>query len=408
MLQHFELYGVNSLFNYSFYYIRLFFKKPFKYFEDYFRVRNISKPDKNLGKFSEYLSDKNVEVLTQRFDSREKKLTNYNKYSLKEFKQYDSRKNLRLLLFLPEHVNNSKNFVENYLTLNVRKSAEDAGHLVKQFWGNAVVNSLYADEQERLSNFEDTIIKFTPDLLVIDSNFSIKHKTFTIENFLKLKKKYQFKVLLISPDFDIHRLKYWGEKLADFVLSSRPSLMNQVEFIPKSKKIILPGVPYFEKIFSNINLKEYDLYYSGSNIRQRKIFIDAAIKSGLNVKENFGNLLSNKSPTYMEFLSNISKARMTFGNGYVKRNNILIAGRFIESLLSKTVTLYETGPDVNEFFIPFEHYVPVSNIHDFVKSAQYLKLNSTLLDKISFSAYNYYSENYSSRLFWNYITYKLS
>lgn len=77
------------------------------------------------------------------------------------------------------------------------------------------------------------------------------------------------------------------------------------------------------------------MYYSGSNIRQRKIFIDAAIKSGLNVKENFGNLLFDKSPTYKEFLSNISKARMTFGNGYVKRNNILIAGRFIESLLSK-------------------------------------------------------------------------
>ena len=164
---------------------------------------------------------------------------------------------------------------------------------------------------------------------------------------------------------------------------------------------------YNESSFFSGFKKVYDIYYSGSDTRQRKIFLNAAENTNLRVKALYGNRISEQSPNYELYKHELNKSRMTFSNGYITNKNSLIAGRFIESILSRSVCLYEECLDVNAFFQSYLHYVPVTNIHDFVKSAQYLRLNNEVLNTISSESYNYYMNNYSSKLFWNYLSSKI-
>jgi hypothetical protein len=398
---HMKNYGLKSFKIYSFYYIKKLCKKPIVFIKIYYRTKSINKPDKYLGRYSTYISSKDIQIFSRKFEIQNTE--NFkNKYSLKNYEKVISHRN-KLLIFSSLLLNDSEKFVDNDLTVNVMSSARNAGWTVKQYFGSPLKNSPYVLEKERISEFENILNEFKPDILCIDSNFQIHHKTFSYEALINFKKKYNFKVLMFVPDFEVKKLKYWGTEFADFIQYSRPSLRNKINFITDSKIICLPGITYDESSFISNFEKVYDIYYSGSDARQRKVFLNAASNTDLKVKAIYGNRISDKSPNYELYKVELSKSRMTFSNGYITKKNSLIAGRFIESILSQSVCLYEECLDVNTFFQPYLHYIPVKNIHEFVKSAQYLKLNTERLKTISTEAYEYYMENYSSKLFWNYI-----
>jgi hypothetical protein len=228
------------------------------------------------------------------------------------------------------------------------------------------------------------------------------------EKLLELKKLYKLKTLMFVPDFELKKLQYWAPELVDYINYSRPSLRNKIKFIPDYKLICLPGVPYCETLFENKGKKEQDFYFSGSKTRQRDIYYDAIKNTKLDINVNFGNRISSKSPNYFEYIKNMSNSRMTFSNGYISKHNSLISGRFIEAILSKCVCFYESCPDLNAFFQPLRHYIPVSNIHEFVITAQFLNMHPELLYTISQDAYSYYMKHYSSLLFWKYLSIQLN
>jgi len=397
---HVKNYGLKSFKTYSLYYTKKLCKKPVKLIKIHYRTKSISKPDKYLGNYNTYINSRDIEIFNKKFKIQNTE--NFNNYSLKNYKKTSSHSN-KLLLFSSLLLNDSEKFVDNDLTVNVMSSARNSGWAVRQYFGSPLKNSPYVLEKERISEFENILNEFEPDILCMDSNFQIHHKTFSYEALINFKKKYGFKVLMFVPDFEVKKLKYWGTEFADFIQYSRPSLRNKINFITDSKLICLPGITYDESSFISNFEKEYDIYYSGSDTRQRKIFLNAAQNTNLKVKAIYGNRMSDKSPNYELYKVELSKSRMTFSNGYITKKNSLIAGRFIESILSQSVCLYEECLDVNTFFQPYLHYVPVKNIHEFVKSAQYLKLNLERLKTISSESYDYYMENYSSKLFWNYL-----
>ena len=398
---HVNEYGLKSFKIYLFYYIKKFYKKPIILIKIYYRIKIINRPDKYLGKYSASINSKDIEILKKRFIVKNI-LPFESKYSLKDY-EGTSNHNLKLMLFSSLLLNNSEKYVENDLTVNVLFSARNAGWTVKQYFGRPLKNSPHVIEKQRINEFDSFLKEFEPDILCMDSNFQINHKTFSYEALTNFKSKYNFKVLMFVPDFEVKKLKYWGSEFVDFIQYSRPSLRKKINFIPDSKVICLPGVTYDESSFLPGFKKVYDIYYSGSDTRQRKTFLDAAQNTDLKVRVLYGNRISDESPSYELYKEELSKSSMTFSNGYITKKNSLIAGRFIESILSQSVCLYEECLDVNTFFQPYLHYVPVKNIHDFVKSAQYLKLNAERLNTISTESYNYYMKNYSSKLFWNYL-----
>jgi len=405
--EHIRDYGVRSFKIYSFYKLRTFFTKPFLGIKTSIRVIKLKKPDKFLGTYNVDIEYENRNILKKRFELKTQLFFD-NKYSLENYRDFHSKINLKLLVFSPIFIGNSEKYIKNELTFNVMSSAENAGWNVKQYYGKSQQNASKLVKEREIDEFMRIIEEFKPQLVCIDSNSAINYNNFNNERLSKIKKKYSFKVLMFVPDFEIRKLQYWGNDLVDFVNFSRPSLRSKINFIPEQKLICLPGIPYFESIFEGLSEKKYDFFYSGSDARQRRIFLDGARNTNLYVKALFENRINLESPDYKEYCQEIGKSRMTFANGYISRNNSLIAGRFIESILSKSVCLYEDCPDLDAFFLPYRHYIPVSNIHEFVITAQFLRINPEILVRISEEAYTYYMQNYSSKLFWNYIASRMN
>jgi hypothetical protein len=370
------------------------------------RKKKLSKPDVSLGKFENNLSQVSEQIIKNRFKNPILPCSDINAFSLAEYKDVKIN-NMRLVVFSPQFFHNSAKFVENDLTINVIGSAIESGIEVKHFFGNQSDNSPFNLENERFQSFEQLISEFQPHVLAIDSNFSITHQTFNYNNFLNLKNKYGFKVLMFVPDFELRKLNYWIKDLVDLTQYSRPSLRHLISNIPDRKLICFPPCPYKNSEFASNKDREIDIYYSGSDTRHRRLFINAAYEAGLNVDSNFGHKEAGSSPSYLEFMRNMSRAKMTFSNGYISKNNSLVAGRFVESIISNTVCLYEDCPDIRAFFEPYKHFVPVSNIHNFVMQAQFLRKNQNYLDYLSETAFEHFQVNFSARAFWSYVYLKL-
>jgi hypothetical protein len=406
IFNHIKKYGWASFFNYIIYYYKNTYKALAKKVINILRVKKISKPDKILGKFGNRLSIESEEYVYQKFSEVNPKKNQANSYSLKDYKNVQINK-MRLMIFSPKFFNNSDKFVENDLTVNVIGSAIDNGIQVEHFYGNQLANSPFVGEIERYKAFESALANFQPDVLAIDSNSSINHKTFNCENLLNLKKKYGFKVLMFVPDFDLRKINYWMNTLVDLAQYSRPSLSYLISNIPEEKLVCFPPCPYKEFDTYTKDSREIDIFYSGSDTRQRRVFINAAYEAGLIVDSNFGNKESSLSPSYLDFMKKMRQSKMTFSNGYISKNNSLVAGRLIESMISRTVCLYEDCEDIQKFFEPYVHYVPVTNINNFVVQAQFLKKNKNYLEFLSDNAFDFLKENYSAKLFWNFVYVKL-
>ena len=194
---HIKLYGFKSFNDYTLYYLKKIFENKISTYKTYIRIQKISKPDKVLGVFRKTLDNADIKTLNQIFGVK-KLLSNNNEYSLKDYAGTNLAPKLKVLVFSPLNINNSKKYVENDLTINVINSALESGCDVKHYYGVPLKNSRYVLEQDRLTEFENMIDFFEPNLLCIDSNSPIKHATFSSELILKLKKKYGFKVLMFQ------------------------------------------------------------------------------------------------------------------------------------------------------------------------------------------------------------------
>lgn len=403
--KHVKIYGFHSLKVYSLYKVKVFLKKPVIFIRTWLRIYSIKKKDKNLGSITTVLHKKNIQFLEDKFKTSNKVQPdgNKNEYSLEKYGELRSNENLRLLVLLPYFIGNRQNNVENELTINVINSALHAGWIVQQFYGDSKIHSKRTNNNLEFRNLVDLIENFKPHLLCIDSNAPINFNEFSREKLLKLKQLYKFKVLMFVPDFELKKLRYWATDLVDYLNYSRPSMRNKIKFISDHKLICLPGIPYCEALFEQQD-KKHDFYFSGSKTRQREIYFDALKNTKLKINSNFGNRIFSNSPDYFHYRKNMCNSQMTFSNGYISKHNSLISGRFIEAILSKCVCFYEICPDLDVFFKPLRHYIPVSNIHEFAITAQFLNMHPELLYTISQNAYDYYMKHYSSKLFWNYIT----
>lgn len=152
-------------------------------------------------------------------------------------------------------------------------SAENAGWNVKQYYGKSQQNASRLVKEREVDEFLRIIEEFKPQLVCIDSNSAINHNNFNNERLSEIKKRYNFKVLMFVPDFDIRKLQYWGNDLVDFVNFSRPNLRSKINFIPEQKLICLPGTPYSESFFEGLSEKKYDFSILDPMRAKEKFFL---------------------------------------------------------------------------------------------------------------------------------------
>jgi spore maturation protein CgeB len=84
----------------------------------------------------------------------------------------------------------------------------------------------------------------------------------------------------------------------------------------------------------------------------------------------------------------------------VTPNFRIVTARVIEALCAKGLLLEEIGSDVEELLVPFIHYVPFSNLHQFVAYSQYFQKHEDRRQEIADAGHDWSQKHFSSKQFW--------
>ena len=310
------------------------------------------------------------------------------------------------------------NGMESDLWVNFSGSATHAGHIVSQFdigdisYDDHVKHPMNYGKNLKSGSLKDFLLLEKPDIVVFDGNFIPSGRSIDREMIREIKSDLGFKLCTIIGDLhDLQpqsTLDYWGE-VSDLVVVFTSRTRHYIDFIQKEKTLVAGCIPFHEVLFSSTTPRDIGLGFCGGKGRRRDAFLSFAEQCGLPTTAHFVD--DKKYLTASEFKDFLSRSRITFSNGYVGSvagiEHSVMTGRIAESILSRSLLVYESGSEIDDYLVPYVHYIPVDNVHDLVHFSRYLLKNEEIRAAMTASAYEYWMENYSSKKFWNCVTQRL-
>lgn len=310
------------------------------------------------------------------------------------------------------------NGMESDLWVNFSGSATHAGHIVSQFdigdisYDDHVKHTMNYGKNLKSGSLKDFLLLEKPDIVVFDGNFIPSGRLINREMIREIKSDLGFKLCTIIGDLhDLqpqNRLDYWAE-VSDLVVIFNSKTRHYANFVNNEKVLVSPLIPFDERCFNASVERDIGLGFCGGKGRRRDAFLSFAEQCGLPTTAHFVD--DKKYLTDSEFKDFLSRSRITFSNGFVGTvagiAHSVMTGRIAESILSRSLLVYESGSEIDDYLVPYVHYIPVDNVHDLVHFSRYLLKNEEIRAAMTASAYEYWMENYSSKKFWNCVTQRL-
>lgn len=322
----------------------------------------------------------------------------------------NSNRVLNIAIVMTKHINCSSDYIMSDLYYHYLESAKAAGHQAIPFDSSNLMYSQFPKNitiHDAIAELETFLSKNKPDVVLADGNFVPTNKTISAEIWLQLKTKYNFKLVVIiadSYDSQPDYYQFW-DKCSDIIIS-----FNRItsHFRFEEKNLYCPCIGFYQSIFQNNTKKDIDLLYIGTNSRNRLIWIQGMSLGGIQTYAILHERKKPIAPDIQEYGELMSRAKLVFNNGWVNDSDNILTGRFFESILAGAVVIQEVGSNVNEFFTPYKHYIPVSNLTQAINFANYLLANEHVRSSIANEALNFFNENYHSNLFWKFLLQKIS
>ena len=153
--------------------------------------------------------------------------------------------------------------------------------------------------------------------------------------------------------------------------------------------------------------KPYDFVFCGIAKRFRTIFLHAIRKTDINFKllDQNGSLAWNGRLSYENYIQILLSGKTTLNTGYRDANINILTGRSFEAILAKCLLLEQEGTPLFEYFIPYIHYIPVSNIHQVIHYIKFFAKHEHWRQRITQGALDWFMRHYSSACFWNHLVY---
>lgn len=300
----------------------------------------------------------------------------------------------RTLICVEPQVFVQGNAIQNDLYINLVHSLAENNYFLIDIWKEIVKWSSIDKPEEYQMLLEHLIVENRITHCFFDLNCSRKSSIFDISLLIKLKQKYDLKFVFFAPDFAEKKYLHWNV-IADVFVMSRPSKMKDLPTSITKKILLQPGTPYSTQLLK-ISPKDLDFAFVGSPSRGRKLFLKGISKLPMTSHIEFNGKVDGLIREYRDYVQIISRARMTFSNGYIRSRDNLISGRFIESILMNTLVFYENCPDLEYFFDSSEHFISVENRYELRRGLLQLAKEDELREFITNSARSYYLQNYGS------------
>lgn len=298
------------------------------------------------------------------------------------------------LLAIPQTVSRSRLTVESDMHFVYAKS-------ILAFGGKLSKIKNLDEKTEKSSKFDASS---QIDFIILDGNETPNHGRYSSE-FLSIISQLDSRILVDIPD--CYRSKDGRDKIqswlnyADLIITH-----NSTVNLTKSARhriLFWPGFPAEESLYYRTwQKKTLPISILGYSHRQRAIYQemglrwDIPLSSSLHANNDQSSVVRN----YSQYIENIRNHKINFSNGYISRRESIIVGRAIETILSGSVLMYETGSDLENFLEPYKHFVPIKNVPDFIDTARFLIENDYYAEQIATDGYRFYESNFGAQMFW--------
>ena len=302
-------------------------------------------------------------------------------------------------------------FVESARTAGMKVYEFDVSQTlsINGYSGKRVTSQQVVNQE--LSRLRAHLRETKPDILVVDGNFVPGAGSYDAGLLADLKQEFGFSLCTFIVDFHElqteDKLGYWGE-VSDLVVFTSGSWSHHNKyydrFSQKEKILLSPCPPTDESQWLNKTVpKDIQLGFWGGKGRRRTDYLDFATKCGIATNIVYREDVGRKSfDEYVEFLL---RSKISFTSGFTGiaagRRTGIMTYRIWESILAGALLIHESGSQIDEFLVPFVHFVPVDSVHELVHFSRFLLDNEKIAENISTQALAFYMEHYSSTKFWN-------
>ncbi|WP_448187281.1 glycosyltransferase family protein [Azospirillum sp. sgz301742] len=320
---------------------------------------------------------------------------------------------VRVFLIMARHIAANPYNMESDLFHHFTRSAAAAGLITRVFEADPLLYDSpkrypYSDTMIDAARraLEGDLADFRPDMILFDGNYFPTERSLGPDWLDAMRRQHGCRVAFVLADcYDTTPNLYgaWAGAADAMVLFNRettyPMRCRQAD-----KAFYACGVPFDEQLFAATEEdKDGDMVLIGTNHRSRADLVALIDAHGIPITARLHTRLAQDAPNIEEYAAILRWAKMTFNTGRVEdsRSLSIVTGRCFEAILSRTVLLEEAGSGLNDYFLPFVHYVPFANTAQLVMFAQFLRANDDYRRRIADQALSWHQQRYRSDQFWS-------
>lgn len=318
----------------------------------------------------------------------------------------------RVLMIMAHHINANPMYVESDIFYHFSRTAEAAGVSARVF----EADPLLYDSDKRFPygegliaaarrSLEAEIERFRPDILLFEGNFIPTSRTLDAAWLQEMRRRHGCRVATILTDcYDSTPNLYatWADASDVLILFNRETT-HPLRSRQPHKAFYACGIPFDERLFAASEEDKVDeMVLVGTNHRSRADLAGMIEAHGIPVAAHLHMRFADEAPTTEEYAEILRRARMTFNSGRVEamRSLAIVTGRCFEAILSGATLLEEAGSGLDNYFLPFVHYVPFANVAQLVLFSHFLRRNDDYRRRIAEQALAWHRRHYRSDRFW--------
>ncbi|MEO0034652.1 MAG: hypothetical protein RLZZ501_675 [Pseudomonadota bacterium] len=316
---------------------------------------------------------------------------------------------------LSRHIICNPDFIESDFFFHMPRSAAAFGFATAVFPADEILydHTVSLDKPapvRPLAAALDDLARFLaesrPDIVCIDGNFKPGAATITPDHLCELRRRFGFRVVVVIPDCYDARYNYVGAwaPAADLFVTFHDLTRH---LLGRENCLSVPCLPFAESAFHPGAEKTAGVNCLGSPWRDRHVWLAALLAAGVPVDAMFHDRRRCNALSSEEYLARMGRAKFVFSNGTVAEGESILTGRTFEAILSECLLFYEVGSPIDDFMVPFVHYVPVANIDQLITFSRFFLEREDLRRRIAAAGRRYFLERYGSGLFWRHVAARL-
>ena len=330
-----------------------------------------------------------------------KNLTSYRK------KKYNSVSNNKVLFICSENVKNSDEYINGNFIKYIN-SANHAGIITSMFEASLISYNYEAIDLIKIQNSKKTIKKllnkissFQPHLIFVDTNYLPDLANFNEDVVSSIRSICSAKIVGHIDDLftdDAYSMaRIWG-KFLDIVIHTSPGwkykTTGNIMYVPTPTDPLsfYPAKKKNGVFFSGIgNLPRYPYLFIAklfcqNNNYSHYIKINDRKKVNALPRDEFNRYI-RESQSVLEMTARNSTIRPTGGRSRIP-------------LICKSLLIMEKSVDMDNFIVPYLHYIPFDNKRELELAIQFTYESKKLVNKITDAAYTFVQKHYHGDMIW--------